>query len=224
MPRQVLLNEVWGYNSAVTTHTLETHIYRLRQKIEAGPVPTTRLLLTEQRRLPPGRRNGGQRAGGGGLTDARKPPMVALAPASKPTVLVVEDKAMVALMVEDMLAEGGYRSAWSPDGRSGPAAPERAAEAGAAVVDLRLLDGQDGRDVIRRLRERRPDLPVVVVTGFHPEAPQADLRGLGGPTLRLPKPIDHDDLLDGLAALLRPRAEGKSSRRRASDAPALDAA
>ena len=44
--RQVLLNEVWGYNSAVTTHTLETHIYRLRQKIEPDPT-RTRLLLTE---------------------------------------------------------------------------------------------------------------------------------------------------------------------------------
>ena len=44
--RQVLLNEVWGYNAAVTTHTLETHIYRLRQKIEPDP-GNARLLVTE---------------------------------------------------------------------------------------------------------------------------------------------------------------------------------
>ena len=44
--RQELLGEVWGYNAAVTTHTLETHIYRLRQKIEPNPA-NARLLLTE---------------------------------------------------------------------------------------------------------------------------------------------------------------------------------
>ena len=44
--REELLAEVWGYNAGVTTHTLETHVYRLRQKIEpeAG---SQKLLLTE---------------------------------------------------------------------------------------------------------------------------------------------------------------------------------
>lgn len=44
--RDRLLTEVWGYNAEVSTHTLETHVYRLRQKIERNPAEA-RLLLTE---------------------------------------------------------------------------------------------------------------------------------------------------------------------------------
>lgn len=45
IPRDVLLKEVWGYHTEASTHTLETHIYRLRQKLEADPADP-RLLIT----------------------------------------------------------------------------------------------------------------------------------------------------------------------------------
>jgi DNA-binding response OmpR family regulator len=44
--REELLAEVWGYNAQVSTHTLETHMYRLRQKIEPNPAKA-RLIVTE---------------------------------------------------------------------------------------------------------------------------------------------------------------------------------
>jgi DNA-binding response OmpR family regulator len=59
--RETLLKHVWGYNASVTTHTLETHIYRLRQKIEDNPAEA-QLLVTE---------GGGYKLVAGGPTGGR---------------------------------------------------------------------------------------------------------------------------------------------------------
>ena len=148
------------------------------------------------------------------------------APDERPTVLVVEDEPLIASLVSDVLAEAGYRPVWTPDGAAAPpGSGGGAAAVRAAVVDLRLADGLDGRDVLRRLRERCPSMPAVVTTGFDPRAPEADLRGLGGPTVRLPKPFDGDALLERLAGVLGgPATSAAAPRRRASDALAETAA
>ena len=44
--RERLLHDVWRYNNGITTHTVETHIYRLRKKLEPDPRRPA-LLVTE---------------------------------------------------------------------------------------------------------------------------------------------------------------------------------
>ena len=131
----------------------------------------------------------------------------AAVPTTAPAVLVVEDEALIALLVEHILAGAGFRAVRSRDGRPGTGSGG-AGGAVAAVVNLGLGDGLDGRDVIRRLRASRPGLPVAVVTGYAPDAPQADLRGLGGPTARLAKPVDGAALTAWLSAALGPAPPG----------------
>lgn len=135
----------------------------------------------------------------------------------RPTVLVFEDKALIAMLVEDLLANAGYRAVRALDAGGVLSVPDSAAIPCAAVVDLRLARSLDGRDVLRRLREQHPEMPVVVVTGYDPLAPEADLRGLGGPTVRMRKPFECDALLEYLADVLGGTAKPAAPRRRASD-------
>ena len=142
------------------------------------------------------------------------------APDRRPTVVIVEDEALVAMMVADTLADAGYRTVWSPSGGLGAWAGRGAGVVpDAAVVDLRLANGLDGRDVVRRLREQCSGMPVVVITDVDRSAPEADLRGLGGPAARLQKPFDGGRLLGRLEGLLETSGTAPRPCRRATDAP-----
>ncbi len=121
-----------------------------------------------------------------------------------PLVLVVEDEALLAIDFEATLRAHGYDVAWAPDGPRAlaalAAAPGRFA---AAVVNIGLPGAMRGQQVVRALRGMRRRLPVVVATGYAPGSPQADLRGLGGPTERVAKPVDHAEFLARLQDAMR---------------------
>ena len=47
LSRRELLRDIWGYKEGISSHTLETHIYRLRKKIEKNPSDAVILITTE---------------------------------------------------------------------------------------------------------------------------------------------------------------------------------
>ena len=114
-------------------------------------------------------------------------------------ILVIEDEAMLAMELEQVLTEAGYEVVVAADGPTALAhAADPALRVRAVIADLCLPGGLSGHQTLRRLRASRPGLPVIVVTGYAPSAPQADLRGVGGPTARLQKPVEMQRLLQRL--------------------------
>lgn len=132
-----------------------------------------------------------------------------------PLALVVDDEALLALEMEDLLTAAGFTTVIACTEAAALAVSPDTLDV--AVVNL-LLEGRlAGHRIIRALRGRHPGLPVVVVTGYDGDAPQADLRGLGWPTARLQKPRHCDTLLDtvrGVVAQARDGFHPSGGRRR----------
>ena len=114
---------------------------------------------------------------------------------SKWDVLVVDDEEVVQKGVERVLAEDGLRVALAATGREALAHP---AVAGCRLVlcDLVLHD-LPGVDVVRSLRHARPDLPVVVITGYV-TAENASRALEAGAAGFLPKPFDERELREAV--------------------------
>lgn len=119
---------------------------------------------------------------------------------TRSTVLVAEDDAAIRRGVVDALVFSGYFALEAPDG-------ERALElALGADCQLLLLDivlpGRDGLEVLRAVRERRPSLPVILLTARGAEADR--VRGLRlGADDYVPKPFGLRELLARVEAVLR---------------------
>ncbi len=116
-------------------------------------------------------------------------------------ILVAEDEGLAAMAIEDELLAQGYEVVLAPDGQ---AAIELAAR---QPPDLLLTDLRmprlDGAALIRALRAARPDLPVVVMTGYAPAGGQDAFRRDGeAPVSLFPKPLDMDAVLAELRRLL----------------------
>lgn len=122
-----------------------------------------------------------------------------------PVALVVEDEALLALEMEALLGAAGFATRIACTGATAWAVP--AEDLAVAVVNLRINGDLLGPRLIADLRRRRPNLPVVVVTGYDADAPQADLRGLGWPTVRLQKPQHGFNLISAVRDVME-QAQG----------------
>ena len=126
-------------------------------------------------------------------------------------VLIVEDDRNVAALVRHLLEEEGFVSSFSVDiegawGSLGDEPPD------AAIIDLGLLGGESGWDLIERIRkdERVASLPIVILTATPPEEVLERARALNCEYLG--KPFSAPALLDRLQ--LAVRAAGRAPGQR----------
>ncbi|MDO9711759.1 response regulator [Paracraurococcus lichenis] len=127
---------------------------------------------------------------------------------ARPLALIVEDDALLTLLADGLLAAEGFDTIFAAHETEAMVQAAVAGRIAVAVVDLSLDGDVAGQRVIRALRQHVPDLPVVVITGFDSDAPEANLRGLGWPTVRLHKPGGYDELIPAVLDVMEQARTG----------------
>jgi CheY-like chemotaxis protein len=116
-----------------------------------------------------------------------------------PHVLLAEDEDLVAMVVSEVLESEGFRVTVAHNGLEAIEA-DAADPADLVVTDMRM-PVMDGAALIRILRQRRPDLPIVVTTGFSEHLPDEE----PGRLVVLRKPYSLSALVPVITALLSGR-------------------
>lgn len=109
-----------------------------------------------------------------------------------PDVLVIDDEPVVVAAVRMVLADAGFAVVTVADAESALAHPDLD-RCRLVICDL-MLPGQSGLEALVAMRARRPELPIVMITGYATPANE-DLVLAAGATAYLPKPFDESELL-----------------------------
>jgi CheY-like chemotaxis protein len=126
-------------------------------------------------------------------------------PASAPAaarILLVEDDRSVSEATQDLLHDMGFDTRWAGDGTAALAFVESDLKLSLVLSDVVMPGGMSGLDLARTLRDRRPELPVILATGYGGYAPEVAAEGFA----LIEKPYRRDVL----AASLRSAVEGRA--------------
>jgi signal transduction histidine kinase len=124
-------------------------------------------------------------------------------------VLLVDDEPTVLDVLRASVTRGGYRVVSALDGAAAlERLDERSSEIAAIVTDV-SMPRLDGHGLVREIRERRADLPIVIMTAALPPEKQAGFTRLGVVEFLI-KPFQADALLASLDRVLSRAGAGKA--------------
>ncbi|MBL6079763.1 response regulator [Belnapia sp. T18] len=112
-------------------------------------------------------------------------------------VLMAEDEQLAAEVLEEGLLDAGFEVLTAPDGEAALEIARTGTRFDVLLTDLRM-PRLDGRELIARLRAGRPELPVVVMTGYPPNGGKTELHDGSAPLELLTKPIELTRLVDAI--------------------------
>jgi DNA-binding response OmpR family regulator len=116
-------------------------------------------------------------------------------------LLIVEDQPAIQMLLEDIFEGAGFAVRVAGNGAEALAVLEDdELKLAGLITDIRLGTGLTGWDIARQARERRPDLPVIYITGFSEESWTA--RGVPNSVL-VPKPFTPASILTAVRGLLQ---------------------